>query len=364
MPLKLTKFKAAAVSAAPVYLNREATVQKVCSLIEECAGNGAGLIAFPETFVPGYPHWYHVLRVDQGHPLHIRLVKNAVEVPSEATDQICNAASKADAIVVVGINERDPVNWGTLYNTNLIIDRNGTILGKHRKIMPTMVEKICWGFGDGSSLQVYDTDLGRIGTLICGENTNPLAKFALLAQGEQVHVANYPSNPTRTAFKITEGIEIRSRAMCFEGKVFTLTSSSTFGDEIRDMICLTDEHREFMSGKPSSYTTIHGPDGRCLAGPVMDKEEIVYAEIDLEQCLIPKIRHDVVGHYNRFDIMWLGLNRSPRLPIMEVGGTISTSQERMPEDVFFHQLEVLLESMEDTQTRSEIQDLVKAYRGS
>ena len=284
MPLKLTKFKAAAVSAAPVYLNREATVQKVCSLIEECAGNGAGLIAFPETFVPGYPHWYHVLRVDQGHPLHIRLVKNAVEVPSEATDQICNAASKADAIVVVGINERDPVNWGTLYNTNLIIDRNGTILGKHRKIMPTMVEKICWGFGDGSSLQVYDTDLGRIGTLICGENTNPLAKFALLAQGEQVHVANYPSNPTRTAFKITEGIEIRSRAMCFEGKVFTLTSSSTFGDEIRDMICLTDEHREFMSGKPSSYTAIHGPDGRCLAGPVMDKEEIVYAEIDLEQC--------------------------------------------------------------------------------
>ena len=364
MPLKLTKFKAAAVSAPPVYLNREATVRKVCSLIEEGASNGARLIAFPETFVPGYPHWYHVLRVDQGHPLHIRLVKNAVEVPSEATEQICNAASKADAIVVVGINERDPVNWGTLYNTNLIIDRSGRILGRHRKIMPTMVEKICWGFGDGSSLRVYDTDLGRIGTLICGENTNPLARFALLAQGEQVHVANYPSNPTRTAFKLTEGIEIRSRAMCFEGKVFTLTSSSTFGDEIRDMICLTDEHREFMSGEPSSYTAIHGPDGGCLAGPVMDKEEIIYAEIDLEQCLIPKIRHDVVGHYNRFDIMWLGLNRSPRRPLMEVGAPISASQGRMPEDDFFHQLEVLVERMEDPRTRSEIQDLVKAYRGS
>ena len=163
---------------------REATVHKVCSLIEEAADKGARLIAFPETLVQGYPHWYHFLRVDQGHPFHIRLVKNAVEVPSEATDQICRAAKKAHAIVVVGINERDPVNWGTLYNTNLIIDQNGDILGKHRKIMPTMVEKICWGAGDGSSLRVYDTILGLIGTLICGENGNPLAKFALLAQGK------------------------------------------------------------------------------------------------------------------------------------------------------------------------------------
>ena len=338
MPLKLTKFKAAAVSAAPVYLNREATVDKVCALIEEGARNGARLIVFPETFVPGYPHWYHLLRVDQGHPLHLRLVKNAVEVPGAATDRMCSAAKKAGAVVVVGINERDPVNWGTLYNTNLIIDQHGKLLGKHRKIMPTMVEKICWGTGDGSSLQVYETELGRIGTLICGENTNPLAKFALLAQGEQIHVANYPSNPTRTEFSLTEGIEIRSRAICFEGKVFTLTSSSTFSDEIRDMICLTDEHREFVSGSPSSYTAIHGPDGRCIAGPVMDREEIVYGDIDLERGLIPKIRHDVVGHYNRFDIMWLGLNRASQRPIREVGGRDS-GRRGMSEDEFFQKLQ-------------------------
>lgn len=362
MPLKMTKFKAAAVSAAPVYLNLEATVHKVCSLIEEAADKGARLIAFPETFVPGYPHWYHFLRVDQGHPFHIRLVKNAVEVPSEATDQICRAAKKAHAIVVVGINERDPVNWGTLYNTNLIIDHNGGILGKHRKIMPTMVEKICWGAGDGSSLRVYDTILGLIGTLICGENTNPLAKFALLSQGEQIHVANYPANPARTYYKLTEAIEIRSRAMCFEGKVFTVTSGSTFSDEIRDMICLTEEHREFMSGKPNCYTAIHGPNGECLAGPVMDKEEIVYAEIDLEQSLIPKIRHDVVGHYNRFDIMWLGLNRSPQRPIIESGTTLSRRRGHMSEENFFQQLEALLERTEDTRTRDEIQALVKTYR--
>jgi len=364
MPLKLTKFKAAAVSAAPVYLNREASLDKACSLIAECARNGAKLIAFAETFVPGYPHWLNVLRVDQGYPLHVRLVKNAVEVPSEATDQLCEAAGKADAVVVVGINERDPVNWGTLYNTNLIIDRTGRILGKHRKIMPTMAEKICWGFGDGSSLRVYDTDLGRIGTLICGENTNPLAKFALLAQGEQIHVANYPSNPARTAFKLTEGIEIRSRAMCFEGKVFTLTAASTFSDEIRDTICKTDEDRKFMSAKPNCYTAIHGPNGRCLAGPVMDKEEIVYANIDTEQSLIPKIRHDVVGHYNRFDIMSLNLNRSVLHPIAETGASLPEHRKRMSEEDFFQQLEGLLVGIKDTETCMQIRDLITTFRGS
>jgi predicted amidohydrolase len=227
-----------------------------------------------------------------------------------------------------------------------------------------MVEKICWGFGDGTSLRVYDTDFGRIGTLICGENTNPLAKFALLAQGEQVHVANYPSNPMRTAFNLTEGIEIRSRAMCYEGKVFTLTASSTFSDEIRDTICMNDEHREFTSGRPSSYTAIHGPNGRLLAGPVMDTEEIVYAEINLEDGLIPKIRHDVVGHYNRFDIMWLGLNRSPQRPLMEAGRPISGRPLGMPEDEFFDRLDRLLNGTKDTETRTKIQDLVKTFRGS
>jgi nitrilase len=354
MPLRLAKFRAAAVSAAPVYLDLPATIDKVGRLIAEAAENGAKLIVFPETFVPGYPHWYHVLRVDQGHPLHLQLVKNAVEVPGEAVQRICRAAKQADSVVVVGVNERDPVNWGTLYNANLIIDRTGRILGKHRKIMPTMVEKICWGAGDGSSLRTYDTDFGRIGTLICGENTNPLAKFALLAQGEQVHVANYPSNPTKTAYRLTEGIEIRSRAMCFEGKVFTVTASSIFSDEIRDMICRTEEDREFVSGRPSSYTAIHGPNGRCLAGPVMDEETIIYAEIDLEQGLIPKIRHDVVGHYNRFDIMSLNLNRSPQGPIVEADMDRSGKKNSPAGEDLFDELQRLLAKVEDEETRREL----------
>jgi nitrilase len=148
--------------------------------------------------------------------------------------------------------------------------------------------------------------------------------------------------------------------MCFEGKVFTITSASTFSDEIRDTVCLTDEQREFMSGKPNSYTAIHGPNGQCLAGPVIDKEGIVYAEIDLEQCLIPKIRHDVVGRYNRFDIMWLGLNRAPQRPIREIGTPVS---REMSQEDFFQRLEALLERMEDLQARGEIQALIRNYRG-
>ena len=177
-------------------------------------------------------------------------------------------------------------------------------------------------------------------------------------------MANYPSNPVRTAFKLTEGVEIRSRAMCFEGKVFTLTAASTFSDEIRDTVCKTDEDREFTSGTPNSYTAIHGPNGRCLAGPVMDKEEIVYADIDLEESLIPKIRHDVVGHYNRFDILSLNLNRSPLHPIAEIGASLPEHAKRMSEEDFFHQLEGLLEGIQDTETCAQIRDLVKIFRGS
>ena len=356
MALKLTPFTAAAVSAAPVYLDREASVAKACRIIDECGRKGARLIAFPEVFVPGYPHWLHLLRVDEGHELYLRLYKNAVEVPGEATDRLCQAAAAADAIVIIGINERDPVNWGTLYNTNLIIDNHGTIVGKHRKLMPTMVEKICWGFGDGSSLQVYDTDIGRIGTLICGENTNPLARYALLAQGEQVHVANYPANPMRTAYDITEAIEIRSRAMCFEGKVFTVTAAGIFTEEMRDMICSTDEQREFTGGTPHSYTAIHGPDGRCLAGPVMDREEIVYAEIDPEAALIPKIRHDVAGHYNRSDVLWLGLDRSPRKPLVEARRDAVVTAD------FLARLEEILDDAPESDMRRRIEQLVRTCR--
>ena len=170
----LPKARVAAVQAAPVFLDREATVEKALSLIDEAARNGADLIAFPEVFISGYPYWNRLENVFKTTPYFAELLKNAVEVPSPATDRLCKAAQRAGAYIAMGINERPTNTLGTLYNTNLIIDPTGDILLRHRKLMPTYAEKLVWGFGDGSTLRVLDTPIGKLGTLICGENANPL----------------------------------------------------------------------------------------------------------------------------------------------------------------------------------------------
>jgi len=183
-------FKAAAVQASPVFLNREATVDKACQLIREAGRNGARLVAFPEVFIAGYPYWIWLDSPLKHDKWFSQLFKEAVEIPGPSTDALCRAAKAADIYVVIGVNERIPANMGTMWNTNVIIDRHGTILGKHRKLVPTFAEKMIWSRGDGSGMNVWSMDIGRLGTLACGENSNTLARYALLAQGEQIHVAN------------------------------------------------------------------------------------------------------------------------------------------------------------------------------
>ena len=169
------KFKAAVVQAAPVFLNREATIEKACRLILEAKNNGAKLVGFPEVFVPGYPYWIW-LDAPLAYGLwQRRLFKEAVEIPGEAADALCTAAKTADVYVVIGVNEKTSTSMSALWNTNLVIDRSGTILGKCRKLQPVSVEKVVWSLGDGSALRVFDTDIGKLGTLICGVNANPLA---------------------------------------------------------------------------------------------------------------------------------------------------------------------------------------------
>ena len=215
-------FTAAAVQAAPVYLDRQATVDKACALIREAGRAGARLVAFPEVFVPGFPHWIYLDRPQPNERYFVELVREAVQVPGPETERLGQAAREAGAHVVIGVNERSPRSMGELFNTNLIFGPDGSLLGRHRKLMPTYAEKMVWSFGDGSTLRVYDTAVGRLGTLCCGENTNPLARFALIAQGEQVHVANYPARPAGDPYDLTRAIEIRSAAHAFEGKCFVL----------------------------------------------------------------------------------------------------------------------------------------------
>jgi nitrilase len=315
------KFKAAAVQAAPVFLNREATVEKACRLIEEAASKGARLIVFPEVFIPAYPYWTFQ-DIPSGAIKYFReLVKNAVEVPSTSTERLGQCARQANAYVVIGINEKVPETLGTLYNTNLLINPDGRILGAHRKLVPTFIEKITWGGGDGHTLKVYDTECGRLGMLNCGENTNPLARFALIAQGEQVHAANYPGMPVgdESRYDIRHAIQVRSAAHAFEGKLFNVVSCSIFSKEMAERLGETGEKRHLTYGGSHGLTAIYGPDGKSIAGPLDSNEEgMVIAEIDIEHIIEQKLQHDVAGNYNRFDVLSLNLNRQPQRAIWEM----------------------------------------------
>jgi nitrilase len=316
MMLELPKSKVAAVQAAPVFLDTEATVEKACALIAEAAANGAKLVAFPEVFISGYPYWSWLTNPIEGSAWFEKLVRSAITVPGPEVDRLCVAAREHNCVVVIGCNEREPRRLGTLFNTNLIIGADGSLLGKHRKLVPTWAEKLIWAGGDGSSLRVYDTPVGPLGTLACGENTNTLARFALLSEGELVHVANYIALPVAPAsYNMAEAIRIRAAAHSFEGKLFTIVSCTAVSEEIiTAMEGLHPEARKLLERPNSAFSGVIDPQGNVIGQPLIDAEGIVYAEIDLGQCIQPKQMHDILGGYNRFDVFDLRVNRAPLVP--------------------------------------------------
>lgn len=310
--MEFKKFKAAAVQTSPVFLNADATVDKAISFIKEAAQNGANLVAFPEVFIAGYPYWNWIMTPVQGSKWYEVLYKCSILADGPEIQKICDAAKEFNAHIVIGINERGQ-SYGEIYNTNLIINNEGKVIGKHRKLVPTWAEKLTWTSGDGSSLKVYDTEIGPIGTLACGENTNTLARFTLLSQGELIHIANYISLPVAPPdYDMAEAIKIRAAAHSFEGKLFTVVSCSTISKEIMNV--LKDDVpnvEELLTRKNSAFSGIIGPNGAVVGEPLIDDEGIVYAEIDLAKCIQPKQMHDILGHYNRFDIFDLRVNVAP-----------------------------------------------------
>ena len=308
--MKFPKFKAAAVQTSPVYFNVDATVSKVCGIIREAAENGAKLIAFPEVFISAYPYWNWIMNPVEGSKWFKKLYLNSITADGPEVEKIAQVARDYDINVVIGLNERVKEKVGTLYNTILTISNEGHILGRHRKLVPTWAEKLTWSGGDGSSLKVHDTNVGPLGVLACGENTNTLARFSLLAQGELIHIANYISLPVAPIdYNMAEAIKIRAAAHSFEGKVYTITSCSTISE---DIIQLFEKEvpnaRELLTRKNSSYSGFIDPNGQQIGESIIDDEGIVYAEIDLERCIQPKQMHDLLGHYNRFDIFNLKVN--------------------------------------------------------
>jgi nitrilase len=315
--LKLPHFKAAAVQASPVFLNPDATVDKAASLIREAADNGAKLVAFPEVFVPGYPYWNWITDPVAGGAWFEKLVKASVLVPGPEVDVIRRAARDTETHVVIGVNERSSVSLGALYNTLVFIGPDGSLLGRHRKLVPTWAEKLTWTGGDGSTLKVYDTAIGPLGGLACGENTNTLARFALLGQGELVHIASYISLPVAPPdYDMADAIRLRAVAHSFEGKLFTIVSCSTISEDIINVMeGVVPDARQRLQRKSSAFSGVIGPDGRIVGTSLIDEEGIVYADIDLNRCIQPKQMHDIVGHYNRFDIFDLQINRRPHAPL-------------------------------------------------
>jgi nitrilase len=303
------RFTAAVVQAAPVYLDREATVAKAVRLIEEAAGEGAKLVAFPETWIPGYPSWiYHAAQWNEprSRRTFARLQRNSVEVPSPATDELCRAAREAGVHLVVGINE---LEGGTIYNSLLFVSDGGEILGVHRKLVPTHAERIVWGRGDGSTLHVLDTPLGRLGGLVCWEHWMPLARFAMHAKGEQIHVAVWPD--------ADDVHHLASRHYAFEGRCYVLCvgSYSTARDlpddfELADAMGVSGDDELCRGG-----SGIIGPDGRWLAGPVDGSETIVYAELDLARIAEEQQALDTAGHYNRPDVFRLAVDERPQAAV-------------------------------------------------
>lgn len=305
------KLKVAAVHAASPFLDRDAAVEKTCRLIAEAAAEGAKLIVFPETFIPAYPFWIWTHTPATGAPFFFELFANSVTVGSEATDRIGAAARKAGAWVVVGISERD---GGTLYNTLLYFDDAGQIVGRHRKLQPTCVERTVWGRGDGSDLKVVDTPFGKMGGLICWEHSMDLARYALTSQGEQIHIAAWPAisalthDPSSGVFDNLSECAARHHAAA--GQCFVINAQSCIDAETIRRLGL--EGRPEMIREGGGWSAIIAPTGQFLAGPHRDTETILYADIDLAQIVFFKYVSDTAGHYARPDVLQLSVNYEPQ----------------------------------------------------
>lgn len=298
----------AAVQAAPVYFDLPASLAKAETLIAQAAAQGAKLVVFPETWLPGYPAWLDCCRdvnlwdspaVKQ---VYRRLVENSVAVPGPVTEALGAAARAHGVVLNMSVHERvaQGPGRGTLYNTMLTFDADGTLTHVHRKLMPTYTERLLWGQGDGQSLRAVDTAAGRLGGLICWEHWMPPARQRLHESGEDIHVAAWP--------QLKEMNLIASRHYAFEGRCFVVAAGAIM--HARDLPAELEPAGEFQ-GNPDALvlrggSVIIGPDGALLAGPAFDEETILTAEIDLSRITEEQMTLDVTGHYARPDVFGQG----------------------------------------------------------
>jgi nitrilase len=319
-------YRVAAAHVAPVFLDLAKTVEKAASVIEEASRHGAQLVAFPEAFIPAFPLWSALQAPIYTHDWFKRLAASSPRCPGPELDQIAAAARRLGIFISLGFNELSPVSVGCLWNANVLISDQGVILNHHRKLVPTFFEKLTWANGDGAGLRVTETRLGKLGVLICGENTNPLARYTLMAEGEQVHVSTYPPAwPTRDPrgggnYDLAGAIRIRAGAHSFEAKAFNIVVSGFLDAATRETLAsLSPDVGAILDATPRGISVVIGPTGEPVSEVLAGQEGILYADVDLAAGVEPKQFHDVVGYYNRFDIFHLTVDRSENLPIRFAG---------------------------------------------
>ena len=311
----------AAVHAAPVFLDRAATAEKAIALIREAARHGAGLIAFPETFIPAFPVWAALWAPIENHDLFVMMAEQSVSPHGAEINALRREAKALGVCVSMGISESSSASVGALWNSNILIGHDGAILNHHRKLVPTFYEKLVWASGDGAGLKVSSTPVGRVGNLICGENTNPLARYALMAQSEQIHISSWPPMwPTRRPsaggnFNNVAANRIRASAHSFEAKAFGIVTAGYMHKAMREFLVARDpDAADVIDRTPRAASFFVDPTGETLGDHLQDEEGIGYAEFDLRRCIEPKQFHDVVGYYNRFDVFDLTINRKRLSP--------------------------------------------------